>query len=521
MASAIIGAGYFPREVPPPFRTSQLAAYVDATGLSAINAGAGSGWTRPVLHNLARPGGLRRVLSIPNPIHFLRLAEIIEAKWSLDLRPLLEGTTLATSRPVPSAGPRSFVPQVAATDVSQRRALSRSGARFLLQADVLNFYPSIYTHSIPWALHEKSAAKAAKNDITFAGNQIDKAVREGQDGQTMGLPIGPDTSWVVAECVLARIEQSLCAKIDGLRGHRFNDDFELSFGSLADAERALSHLQEILAEYELSLNPRKTKILDLPQAVESSGIADLRRWEFRIHPKAQRSDIIAYFDRTASLIREDPGGSSASYAVARLKGEHFDASVWPLLEALLLQLLVAEPSCASHVAATLSALVGGGYKMSGAALSSAVERLAVRHSPMGHGSEVAWALWMSIANGVPITQATADAVAAMDDCLVALLSLHAKTHSLVAGSLNTTRWEQAMTSEELRGPRWLLSYEARIKGWLPSKNTADHVADDAFFSKLKEASVSFYDSQALTLKVTPTSPLSMGGGGGMLNYLGL
>lgn len=48
-----------------------------------------------------------------------------------------------------------------------------------------------------------------------------------------------------------------------------------------------------------------------------------------------------------------------------------------------------------------------------------------------------------------------------------------------------------MTTEELRGPRWLLSYEARIKGWLPSKNTADHAADDAFFSKLKDASVSF------------------------------
>jgi hypothetical protein len=184
----------------------------------------------------------------------------------------------------------------------------------------------------------------------------------------------------------------------------------------------------------------------------------------------------------------------------------------------LLQLLVAEPSCASHVAGTLGTLSDGGYQISKAALASAVERVTQRHAPMGHGSEVAWALWMCLAHKVALTQRTAASVSLMDDSVVALLALHAKTHSLIDGNLNTSRWESAMTVEELRGSRWLLSYEARIKAWLPSKNCADHIGDDPFFSYLRAGDVSFYDSAALSLSAPPLSPLSVGGAGELLGY---
>jgi len=28
--------------------------------------------------------------------------------------------------------------------------------KYLIKTDIKNFYPSIYTHSIPWALHDKA-----------------------------------------------------------------------------------------------------------------------------------------------------------------------------------------------------------------------------------------------------------------------------------------------------------------------------------------------------------------------------
>ncbi len=127
-------------------------------------------------------------------------------------------------------------------ELLRRRAAS---ARYLLHADVQNFYPSIYTHSIDWAMHGKVAAKTAHKagKVTF-GARLDKAFQTSQDGQTSGICIGPDTSLIVAECIMARVEEGIRTRLPNVRGYRFWDDFELSFSSLQGVEEGLTVLQE-------------------------------------------------------------------------------------------------------------------------------------------------------------------------------------------------------------------------------------------------------------------------------------
>jgi hypothetical protein len=513
-ADAIIERGYFPWELPPCFRTVELAQYVTSVGLQQLLSKHKAQWTRPARHNLARPGGLRRALSIPNPLNFLHLSSAVDAAWVPYIDPLLDKSTLSITRPVPSLGPRAFAPQSTYGD-SEAKASARSSARVLLKADIQNFYPSVYTHSIPWVLNTKAVAKANIKNPNLPGNEIDKALREAQDGQTMGIPIGCDTSWVLAECILARVEEGLHARLGKIRGHRYTDDFELLFRSASEAEAAMGIFQEVLAEYELSVNPRKTRISDLPDLIEGRGVSELRRWKFRSHSSAQKTDIIGYFDLLTEHVIRERGGHIASYAVARLRNQQFLSSSWPLLEALLLQLLVSEPFSAKQVAMTLSMLTAAGHSVDPTNLAEAAERMVVYHAPLGHGSEVAWALWLSLSHKAKITQLAANAVATMDDCFVALLALHAKTHSGINGHLNTAFWEQAMIEDELIGSRWLLSYEARLKGWLPSKNTANHVLGNPFFADLFANTVSFYDTSALSLSFQPHQLIpAIGGGGG-------
>jgi hypothetical protein len=74
---SLLEKGYFPREIPPPFHTKSYGAYA---------AGVGGGWNKKVwrrcaTHNLARPGGLRRPLGIPNPISYFELARVLSANW--------------------------------------------------------------------------------------------------------------------------------------------------------------------------------------------------------------------------------------------------------------------------------------------------------------------------------------------------------------------------------------------------------------------------------------------------------
>ena len=252
----LLDRGYFPREVPPAFVSATFAKHVSGTGSAGLYPLIGrNSWTAPTRHNLARPGGLRRPLSIPNPIGYLRIAAEIDRFWVSDLEPLLKSSTLSASRPVLSAGPRA-IENVGNPDMELRRATARQSSRIILHADILNFYPTIYTHSIAWAIHTKSVAKAATANRNLSGNRLDEAFRICQEGQTVGIPIGPDASLIIAECILAALEKDLIRQVPNLTGYRWIDDFELCFATEGEAETALATLQELLANFNLTLNPK-------------------------------------------------------------------------------------------------------------------------------------------------------------------------------------------------------------------------------------------------------------------------
>ncbi len=67
-----------------------------------------------------------------------------------------------------------------------------------MKTDLSRFYQTIYTHSLPWAIHGKAQAKENKENGLY-GNKLDSCVRNTQDQQTIGLPVGPDTSFILSE----------------------------------------------------------------------------------------------------------------------------------------------------------------------------------------------------------------------------------------------------------------------------------------------------------------------------------
>ncbi len=256
--------GYFPKELPPPFVTAsyaqalcgtqpQVAPPMDAFSSSPCHSA-------PSIHNLVRTGGLRRNLAIPNPKHFFRLAEHIVAHWA-DFTSHTSLSRFSLTKPVDAGAERAISPE---HDLSSRvgyRANLRATNRFLLKADISRFFPSIYTHSIPWAVMGKSSAKSAHTSGTLKGSWSDKTDRFSRsifNNQTIGIPIGPDTSRLIAELILSRIDLELAEKFPMLEGIRYIDDYEFAFATRSKAEEVLSHLQHLLNEFELALNTNKT-----------------------------------------------------------------------------------------------------------------------------------------------------------------------------------------------------------------------------------------------------------------------
>ncbi len=68
-------------------------------------------------------------------------------------------------------------------ETSQRATLN-AGYELLAEADIAAFFHSVYTHTIPWAIHGKVLAKQKKQDMSLYGNLLDLLVRNAQDGQT-------------------------------------------------------------------------------------------------------------------------------------------------------------------------------------------------------------------------------------------------------------------------------------------------------------------------------------------------
>jgi hypothetical protein len=510
----LLARGYFPKELPPPFVTRSFASYITTAPLAADFAKTVS--TKPKVrssksgrYSLARGGLLRRPLSICHPVaHFLLCKEIV-TDWQ-HIQPLVAGTPISATNPEVKASGRAVdgrLPQQARTEQARQKRL---GKRFVLQADVSRFYSSIYTHSIPWAMHSKPTAKKDQG-MALLGNRIDALVRLGQDHQTVGIPIGPDTSLVIAEMIMHKCDAHLLMRVPGVQGFRFIDDFELSFMSQAEAEQAHHELEACLADFELALNPRKTSIHELPLPLEFRWATELKRAKPRKPVAQQAADLAHLFDIAFALHAEFPSEAVLQFAISLLQYEKIHPQNWDIFQKLLMLCSLPEPACFPGAIRQIVQRVNAGQTGLIPEISDIANSLITTHSPLRHSSEVANAAYACLALGLTIGDAAVDAVSKCDDPVVALLALDCERRNLTAKPLDKTLWSSHMNSDGLYDEFWLLAYEANVKGWLPNPSGADFVAADSNFSILKTAGVFFYDASlnlptALGSTTIPTAP---------------
>lgn len=506
--SIILARGYFPKELPPPFNTKLFGTFSETAPavfcLDTTKKGSKANLiSRPAVHNQARTGTLRRKLTIPNPVNQYQVARAVAEGWvELKAACALSPISLTTPRYM-KHGARAISPHSPFDAIPVARARSRTASRYLLATDLSQFYPSIYTHSIPWALHTKSVAKAKPNDYSLLGNVLDLAIRNGQDKQTIGIPIGPDTSLVIAEAILSSVDAQLAGTITR-RGFRYIDDIACGFRTIAEAEETLGRLQHLIGDLQLQLNPRKTRIVELPAELEASWVPHLRLFAFRSSTAgAQQTDLLSYFGRAFELAASQRGEAILRYSVQRMRSVTIFEQNWPLYESLLLQCLSVEPG-------TAPAVIGELYKyhlrmpLDRSRITESLHQLIEDHAPLHHGSEVVWALWGAICVGCTLDAKVVEKSLLASDPCVALCALHARAKGLVTGPVDVSTLEALMHDGELTDAQWLLAYEANIKGWLPNKDGKDFVAAHKHFGPMKAAGVSFYDEAAkLAVTVKP------------------
>jgi hypothetical protein len=496
--------GFFPQELPPPFNTKSLATFLAGYGSKALPFRRGAHQSKPEIYNLARTGTLRRELSILNPVHFSFLGKCIVDNWS-QLDQASSGSTLSLTRPVVTDPTRAIARQNSLDIRASKRAELRSRGRYLLFADLVRFYPSIYTHSIAWALHSKARAKVNRSPSLLLGNEIDQLVRNCQDGQTNGIPVGPDTSLLIAEVLLSKVDRKL-AKAH-LKGFRYIDDYELVFDSEADALKALSKLESALLEFELHLNPNKTKVVSLPQQLEDPWVAELKGAELDASTSNFRNQLFRFFDRAFESARAHSTENVLKYAAGRIANIRVREDHYDMVEDLLIQCARVE---AGALPLVLNSILRSRLSTPKRASrrTELLHRLIWEHAPQRHSSEVAWSIWACIALKFKIPSKLVRAVLEMEESVCALLLLHARSLGLLQAPKDLDGLKAVITAHGLYGSRWLLGYEANVKGWLSPGTSRDYVSRDINFGQLKAAGVSFYDIAQTVLPTTEPSELS-------------
>lgn len=496
MLHALLQKGFLPKELPPVFNSLSFGNLVLAGVLPApFRQADRPDWTLPMHHNLSRVGGLRRRLTIPNPINYYRLCEV----FHINQMALLNASAGSPySHTAPHLNPMSH--RAIATqnvDRSVVRAHSRVGARYVLKADIAQFYSSIYTHAVPWAIHTKPVAKQGMRNLSLYGNLLDRELQACQNGQTKGIAIGPDTSLAIAELLLASVDISISQQCNIVGGVRFIDDMELSFTSLSNAESALIALEARLYEFELQLNGNKTEIVELPSEIESVFVTKLRAF-IPAAEDGSPTGWIDYFNRAFLLAKSNPSDGVLRYAAASLQGVAVTEAAWPLVQSLLWQCIALDPGCLRLV---LDIVLLNSHRselaIDKALASRAINALISASAPVGHGSEVLWSIWAAMVLEIPLQVECQNLIRNMEDgCVATLATLAANAGGVFEEGFSSPIWESWLVDDCFKQEYWMFAYESYYRGWYTPAVNRTNIAANAAAVFLKSYNVTFLNPTA-------------------------
>ena len=195
------------------------------------------------------------------------------------------------------------------------------GAQYVVEADIATCFPSIYTHSIPWALHGKADSKKNGSLSGLAGNLLDKCTQNTRDRQTNGLLIGPHASNIISEIILTQIDADLQAN-----GHRkitrHVDDYRFYAATFEEAEKFINDLGRALRAFEMSLNEKKTKVVSLPSPSDADWVLVLNRHPLPKDQELKFSEIRSFLDRALTCAQAIGKSTPLNYAIKVLAKSH-------------------------------------------------------------------------------------------------------------------------------------------------------------------------------------------------------
>lgn len=506
----LLSYGYLFKELPPPFNSLTLGVNYDSI------RGLTFGTNKCIEFSIPKGQYSRRALQLPHPANYIQIVNHLctPANWTI-LENHYLGSSFSHSKVVENSTSGLHVQNKnnraiktnyeKGGDSKERTIVESYNMLYELKIDIAKYYPSIYTHSLVWAILGKDRAKelwklkAAKSrEVDFHiydfADKLDSYCRLAQDSQSVGIPSGPDTSNIIAEIIGTYIDKLLKSKFPEIKAFRYFDDYFLYVETEEKAQMALKYVQQILADLQLSINESKLRIQKYPFGFQEAWIKVINDVHFN---KATSSNIRQYFSTLFDLANKNPDISNTIFNYSLKTFEKrtiiITENTWKVFESLLLKSILIEPSIleiASRIFETYKTFVSKDK------LKIVLTKILEYHSELNHHYETVWALWIFKQLNIIFPLILAEKIIDSGDNFSILLLLDLNSAGRISGSGLSVAMKQTITDILDLDPTtdWFLYYEAvEVKHWVSATPRTE-------FSPLLASSVTFYDATK-TMKI--------------------
>lgn len=149
--------------------------------------------------------------------------------------------------------------------------------------DVSKCFDSIYTHTMSWAVKEKTFSKLTKTIKSTFGQKFDALMQGCNDQETNGILIGPEVSRIFAEIILQDVDIQTITNLDNKFKYKYNKDY--IFKRYVDdtfifsnekkiCQHVANEISDQLNLYNLYINEKKIENFSHPFFTKSSIIVN-------------------------------------------------------------------------------------------------------------------------------------------------------------------------------------------------------------------------------------------------------
>lgn len=451
----------------------------------------------------------RRILSVSNPEAFLRLVKFIQNNWEQIIEYAKSPNSLSTitfwrfydsseaEELINCESIREYFKAKSDFITGVKNTIRASlGYKYKLKVDIANCYNSLYTHSISWAICGKEKAKEylrtktpleIKDDYEIA-DCLDAFIRFQKNNETNGIIVGPYTSRVISEIILARIDKELSEK--GLKFRRYVDDYKMFFRTESQAQESLPIIEKVLNEYNLSLNTAKTEIQKYPYET----ISHLKD----AFEKALERDGVFGVLNTASELFSSGEKGAYKYALKFIKDTPISLDDIDIIIPTLINIMLIDPRYGKYIT---KYLIKNIYFIDKKKHEHVLNR--ELSCSLDNQLQQESLLFIQMLRDLNLNVTGENIIKVLNGdndfaIIIALDFWKNNKHRVIRTQTEARKINQAidkllekLKGEKLSGARWFLLYEIIVNELVP-KTKQPEIEKNAFFEKMLELGISFY-----------------------------